>query len=185
MHGTKEKILLTALRLFARDGYEAVSVSDIAGELGITKAALYRHYANKRAILESIVERMERRDAEQARDSGVPEGSRDTMEERYRGTSVEAMTGFGKAMFRYWTQDAFAAPFRRMLTLEQFRDPEMGRLYQQYLAPGRSATCATSSPPLNCRGRRRRRASTRRCSSCTACTTGRRTNRPCSPCSTI
>ncbi len=136
MHGTKEKILLTALRLFARDGYEAVSVSDIAGELGITKAALYRHYANKRAILESIVERMERRDAEQARDSGVPEGSRDTMEERYRGTSVEAMTGFGKAMFRYWTQDAFAAPFRRMLTLEQFRDPEMGRLYQQYLGAG-------------------------------------------------
>ena len=35
---TKEKILVTALRLFAVYGYEAVSVSRIAGELGITKA---------------------------------------------------------------------------------------------------------------------------------------------------
>ena len=42
--GTKEKILITALRLFAQDGYEAVSVSRIAGELGMTKGALYKHY---------------------------------------------------------------------------------------------------------------------------------------------
>ena len=35
---------MTALRLFAKDGYEAVSVSTIAGELGITKGALYKHY---------------------------------------------------------------------------------------------------------------------------------------------
>lgn len=34
---TKEDILIVALHLFARDGYEAVSVSQIAGELGMTK----------------------------------------------------------------------------------------------------------------------------------------------------
>lgn len=38
MANTKENILVTALRLFAQDGYEAVSVSKIAGELGMTKA---------------------------------------------------------------------------------------------------------------------------------------------------
>ena len=48
---TKEKILVTALRLFAVNGYEAVSVSQIAGELGMTKGALYKHYKNKRDIL--------------------------------------------------------------------------------------------------------------------------------------
>ena len=58
MNQTKEKIMQTALRLFARDGYEAVPVSAIAGELGMTKGALYKHYANKRAIFDSIVERM-------------------------------------------------------------------------------------------------------------------------------
>ena len=39
-------------------------------------------------------------------------------------------------MFRYWTEDPFAAPFRRMLTLEQYTTPEMGQLYQQYLGAG-------------------------------------------------
>ena len=37
MSETKENILNVALKLFAHDGYEAVSVSTIAGELGITK----------------------------------------------------------------------------------------------------------------------------------------------------
>lgn len=40
MNNTKEKILIAALHLFARDGYEAVSVSDIAKQLDITKGAL-------------------------------------------------------------------------------------------------------------------------------------------------
>ena len=44
MSDTRENILLTALRLFAKNGYEAVSVSDIASEIGITKGALYKHY---------------------------------------------------------------------------------------------------------------------------------------------
>ena len=136
MSDTKERILQTALRLFAKDGYEAVSVSDIASELGMTKSALYRHFVNKRDIFENIVARMERRDAEQAGEHGVPEGPPEEMEDAYRGADVEHIVAFGKAMFRYWTEDAFAAQFRRMLTLEQFRNREMGALYQQYLASG-------------------------------------------------
>lgn len=136
MSDTKERILLTALRLFARDGYEAVSVSDIAGELGMTKGALYRHYQNKRDIFESIVARMERRDAEQANVHGVPEGTLEEMREAYRNAEVDHIVAFSKAMFRYWTEDDFSAQFRKMLTLEQFRSAEMGGLYQQYLASG-------------------------------------------------
>ncbi|WP_243112848.1 helix-turn-helix domain-containing protein [Mediterraneibacter butyricigenes] len=36
--------------MFAQNGYETVSVSRIAGELGMTKGALYRRYQNKREI---------------------------------------------------------------------------------------------------------------------------------------
>lgn len=50
MTDTKERIMQTALDMFSCRGYEAVSVSDIAGELGITKGALYRHYKSKRYI---------------------------------------------------------------------------------------------------------------------------------------
>ena len=136
MRDTKERILRTALRLFAKDGYEAVSVSDIAGELGITKAALYKHYKNKRDIFDHIVARMEERDKNQAKSHDMPEDTMADRAEPYRSASPENIIAFSKAMFRYWTRDDFAAQFRKMLTLEQFRDPEMNRLYQQYLASG-------------------------------------------------
>ena len=35
MFNPRERILLTALRLFAQDGYEAVSVGQIAGALAV------------------------------------------------------------------------------------------------------------------------------------------------------
>ena len=66
MRNRKEEILTVALHLFARDGYEAVSVSQIAGELDMTKGALYRHYKSKRDIFDCIVEWMEQGDSEQA-----------------------------------------------------------------------------------------------------------------------
>ncbi len=136
MAGTWERILETALRLFAERGYEGVSMSDIAGELGITKGALYRHYRSKRDIFDSILARMEQRDAEQAADHGLPEDTAAQAGEAYRSASVDGIVGFGKAMFRYWTEDPFAAAFRRMLTVEQFRSGEMEALYQQYLVSG-------------------------------------------------
>ena len=136
MGGTKERILLAALRLFARDGYEAVSVSDIAEQLGITQGALYRHYKCKRDIFDSVLTRMEQRDAELARDSQVPEGTKEEMDDAYQSVSPEQIADFSKTMLRYWAGDEFASLFRRMLILEQFRDPEMGGLYQQYLASG-------------------------------------------------
>ena len=73
MGDTKEAILTTALQLFASDGYEAVSVSQIAGALGMTKGALYKHYKNKRDIFDHILIRMEQRDAEQAGNCEMPE----------------------------------------------------------------------------------------------------------------
>jgi AcrR family transcriptional regulator len=136
MAATKEKILTTALHLFAKDGYEAVSVSMIAGSLGMTKGALYKHYANKRDIFDSIVARMEERDAQRAAEFEVPEGTLADMAEKYGSTSVNQLVEFSKAQFLYWTQDEFSSSFRKMLTLEQYRSEEMSRLYQQYLVAG-------------------------------------------------
>ena len=127
MSDTRERILWTALGLFAENGYEAVSVRDIAGALGMTKGALYRHYRNKRDIFDSILARMEQRDAEQAAAYGAP----DEPGAAYSDAGVDQMADFAKAMFRYWTQDDFAAKFRRMLTLEQYRSPEMAALHRQ------------------------------------------------------
>ena len=136
MGNRKEEILIVALHLFARDGYEAVSVSKIAGELDMTKGALYRHYKSKRDIFDCIVQRMEQQDSEQARQNEVPEESIEKVPEEYQNVSVEDFVGYSKSMFEYWTEDDFASSFRKMLTIEQFRSEEMQNLYQQYLVSG-------------------------------------------------
>ena len=136
MSVTKERILEAALNLFARDGYAGVSMADIAGELGITKGALYRHYAGKRDIFESILRRMEQMDGENAANYDVPAESVERDAAAYGDTEIESILAYSEAMFRYWTEDAFASAFRRMLTLEQYRDCEMARLYSQYITGG-------------------------------------------------
>lgn len=136
MTNTKEKILMTALRLFAKDGYEAVSVSQIAGELGITKGALYKHYKNKRDIFDSIFEHICQLDDERSKKAGVPEKEFAEMPQSFGNTSAESLKVYMQAQFYYWTEDEIACNFRRMLTLEQYRNPEMTALYQKVLASG-------------------------------------------------
>ena len=136
MSNRKEEILIVALHLFARDGYEAVSVSQIAGELDMTKGVLYRHYKSKRDIFDSIVKRMEQQDSEQARENEVPEESIEKTPEEYQNVSFDDFVEYSKSMFEYWTEDDFASSFRKMLTIEQFRSEGMQKLYQQYLVSG-------------------------------------------------
>ncbi len=136
MQDTKEKILLAALKLFAQDGYKAVSVSQIAGTLGMTKGALYKHYKNKRDIFAHIVAHMEAQDAQEASEHQVPEGTLAEDTAAYAATPFSHILTYSQSMFHYWTHDPFAAPFRKLLTLEQYRDAEMAQLYQQYLCAG-------------------------------------------------
>ena len=136
MGDTKEKILMTALQLFARDGYEAVSVRTIAEELGMTKGALYRHYKNKRDIFDSIVERMFQIDAQRANDYQMPAETYEVMPDSYQNTFLEDIQTYTIEQLKFWTEDAFATKFRRMLSLEQYRNAEMAELYSQCIVAG-------------------------------------------------
>ena len=62
-----------ALEVFAQNGYLGTSMNDIAGQLGFTKAALYKYYSSKQEILEKIVEQMNRMDYERAAEYEMPE----------------------------------------------------------------------------------------------------------------
>lgn len=136
MGDTKEKILMTALQLFARDGYEAVSVRTIAEELGMTKGALYRHYKNKRDIFDSIVERMFQIDAKRANDYQMPAETYEVMPDSYQNSSLEDIQTYTIEQLKFWTEDAFASKFRKMLSLEQYRNAEMKELYSQCIVAG-------------------------------------------------
>ena len=52
---TKRRIMDAALELFAAHGYDAVSVEQIAGAVGIKAPSLYNHFVSKRAIFDEIV----------------------------------------------------------------------------------------------------------------------------------
>ena len=136
MSDTKGRILLTALQLFARDGYEAVSVRIIAEELGMTKGALYRHYKNKRDIFDSIVEKMIQIDAQRAKEYQMPVERYDEKSDLYENTSLEDIAEYTIEQLKFWTEDNFASLFRRMLILEQYRNAEMAELYSQCIVEG-------------------------------------------------
>ena len=133
---TKERILETALELFAQNGYLGTSMNDIAKQLGFTKAALYKHYTSKQEILNRIVERMNETDYERAKQFEMPEGNLTEIVAAYQKTPIEKVRAYSKAQFLHWTEEEFSSRFRKMLTLEQYRDPEMAQLYQKYLATG-------------------------------------------------
>jgi AcrR family transcriptional regulator len=51
---TQAEIVTVATEMFARDGFGATSLDDIAEELGVSQAALYYHIKNKEEILRHI-----------------------------------------------------------------------------------------------------------------------------------
>lgn len=144
MANTKTAILVEALRLFAQRGYEGASMGDIARNLSISKTAIYRHYESKQALLDGIIAEMETRDATRAQEFDVPiepfapDGLSDNAPSGtpYEQTSLDDFAQYTFEQFRYWTEDSFAAMFRRMLTVEQFRSKAMADLYHQYIGSG-------------------------------------------------
>lgn len=128
---TKQRILSESLRLFSEKGYDAVSVAEIASAVGIKAPSLYKHYKSKRDIFDSILKKMSEADSFYADENDMPNADDD-----YINVPLESIKRFSAAMFKYWTEDDFAARFRRMLSLERFKNSEMAELYKGYISSG-------------------------------------------------
>ncbi len=51
----KEKIIQCAFQVFTKKGYQTTTMDDIAKEVGVSKAALYQYFKNKKELLNEIV----------------------------------------------------------------------------------------------------------------------------------
>ena len=51
----RQRILTSALEVFATRGYADATMSDIAAQAGLGTASLYRYYASKEALFEAVV----------------------------------------------------------------------------------------------------------------------------------
>jgi AcrR family transcriptional regulator len=55
--GRREAILDAAHAVFARKGYAAAGIADLAGELGIGHGTVYRYFDNKRDVAAAVLDR--------------------------------------------------------------------------------------------------------------------------------
>jgi AcrR family transcriptional regulator len=56
---TRDRLLAAATRLFAIRGYEATAIEAVLKETGVSRGALYHHFANKEALFEAVLEAVE------------------------------------------------------------------------------------------------------------------------------
>src|SRR5437879_1658789 len=57
MIDTRERILQTAEKLFAEQGYAATSLRQIIGKAGVNVAAIHYHFGSKEDLLDELVHR--------------------------------------------------------------------------------------------------------------------------------
>jgi AcrR family transcriptional regulator len=57
---TRKRILVAAVRLFARQGYHKTTVTDLAQAIGLTTGAVFHHFLSKDDLLEAVVQWLER-----------------------------------------------------------------------------------------------------------------------------
>lgn len=58
---TRDQLVEVATRLFAARGYEDTSIEEVLAEAGVSRGALYHHFAGKDALFEAVVESVERK----------------------------------------------------------------------------------------------------------------------------
>ena len=120
---TKFAILSAALDLFSSQGYEATSISQIAEAVGIRKASLYSHFDSKQAILDALIERVlegYEKTSIFSRSSGMSDDE--------RPKNCDQVVQGVKRQLDYILHDPFISKSRKMLTIEQFRNPELAAL---------------------------------------------------------
>ena len=128
---TKARILESALELFAEKGYSGTSMRDIAKRLGITKAALYKHYASKQEIFEAVMQDTAQRYERFADQIDIHMHNAPQDFPVFTEISADALVEKVRQIFSYSLHDEANRLFRRMMTIEQFRSPELSRLYTQ------------------------------------------------------
>lgn len=126
---TKQLILDCALELFAERGYDAVSVGDIAVAVGIKAPSLYNHFVGKEAIFRAIVQSVaDRYEQDTGKNHIHVENAEQDMPEMHNIT-VRQLKEKIRWMFTYSLHDKRVRLFRKLMTREQFRSPELAEMY--------------------------------------------------------
>lgn len=59
MEATRARLLATARRAFATQGYAQTSMDEFTAQAGLTRGALYHHFGSKQGLLTAVIEQIE------------------------------------------------------------------------------------------------------------------------------
>lgn len=115
---TKEAIIYESLKLFSVHGFDSVSTRMIARAVDASDAVIYKHFKNKQEILDTIVEVCRKRFVEKRQSANL---------QNMHWVDVERVC---MDMFYFQTHDEWIVMFRKLLTIEQFKNPKMAELFK-------------------------------------------------------
>ena len=124
---TKIRILDEALTMFAENGYKGTNLRDLAAQLGLSKSALYKHYASKEEIWKALLDRMEAYYAERF-------GSENHLPDIPK--SCEELFAMTMGMIDFTVNDSRIILTRKLLLTEQFHDERVCKLATKHFLGG-------------------------------------------------
>ena len=119
----KDRILDSALTLFAERGYDGVGVDLIAEKAGLKGPSIYKHFKGKEEILDTLIGNVENY-------YEINFGS-----EMHPGripASVDELIDISLKRIQFTLHDEAIRKTRRILTMEQFRSEHIARLATRY-----------------------------------------------------
>ena len=124
---TKERILMAALDMFSKKGYEGTNIRELAASLGLVKSGIYKHYESKEAIWNALLDRMIAYYGERFGSAEhlppVPD-------------SLEDFVSTTMRMVNLTIHDEQIVKTRKVLTLEQYRDERARDLATKHFLTG-------------------------------------------------
>lgn len=116
---TRQRALDAALELFSRRGYQAVSMGDIAGALGIKAPSLYKHFKGKEELYAALFPLLEEHYAEVWSAAGRRQEQLEYDLQALGVLSMEQLEQETLAWLQAEMDDARAVAFRRLMASGQ------------------------------------------------------------------
>ena len=124
---TKERILNAALELFSRNGYAGTNIRELSASLGLVKSGVYKHYENKEAIWNALLDQM-------VAYYGEHFGSAEHLPPV--PDSLEGLVDMTMGMVNFTVHDERIVMTRKVLAIEQFRDERARELASKHFLTG-------------------------------------------------
>lgn len=123
----REMIINAALTLFSEKGFDGVGMDEIAESVGMKGPALYYYFKGKDAILDGIVEAIEGYYYAQF-------GNVDSIV--HFPENMEEMIEISMKRLQFSIHDPHIKKVRKMIMMEQFRNPRLGELATKHNITG-------------------------------------------------